>query len=436
MMNSSIHPGMGRGLWLVALAASAILSSIPRPGNSAGLTVHADALNNNAGAAKIVIDQSCVIGEPGIACASDDLRVIAGPAQFNFAAGFSAVASDLAAAQIQVHAASGGGNGGVSDYSGAIPSGYFRDNVTFNLAPGASWPQTFTVRLVVEGRFSKTFLGNGGGTYYYGVFRSGAVPEPGIDVVSIFMSSAMTFPRVHEKIVTLNGPTSFDVQARLTLNATTERPVVVDFSTRTLDGLRFEIDLPPELVMISQSGAFLTEPHVEEDILLPVPCPGEDCFAFPACVSIECFFPGMRRFDPPIVRGYEYEIPSGSFLALELPTDVGDGQYDLQLFDDVPGTFGLAQPLAGGTPFYFIPGKVDRFRVLGIESEAGLDPTDPQAFVTNLAFGGPYGSLVMTPLMFACANGIDDDADGLTDVDDGDPGCDDVDDDSERGTVA
>jgi hypothetical protein len=39
-------------------------------------------------------------------------------------------------------------------------------------------------------------------------------------------------------------------------------------------------------------------------------------------------------------------------------------------------------------------------------------------------------------LMFACANGIDDDADGLTDVDDGDPGCDDVDDDSERGTVA
>lgn len=436
MMKSSIHPRMGRGLWLVVLAAPAILFSVPRPGNSAGLTVHADALNNNAGAAKVVIDQSCVIGEPGTPCASDVLRVIAGPADFNSTVGYGAVSSDLAAAQIRAHAASGGGNGGVSDYSGALPSGYFRDNVTFSLAPGATWPQAFTVRLVVEGRFSKTFLGNGGGTYYHGAFRSDVLVDPGLVVGTTFMSSSTSFPAVHEKVVTLNGPTSFSVDASLSLNATTERPVVVDFSTRTLDGLRFEVVLPPELVMTSQSGVFLTDPPADEPVIIPDPCPGDFCFVFPPCDSMECFFPTSAAFDPPIVRGYEYEIPSGSFLSLELPTDIGDGQYDLQIFDDEQGSFGLAQPLAGGTPFYFIPGRVDRFRVLGIEAEAGLDPTDPQAFVTMLAFGGPYGSLVMTPLMFACANGIDDDADGLTDVDDGDPGCEDVDDDSERGSLA
>ena len=44
--------------------------------------------------------------------------------------------------------------------------------------------------------------------------------------------------------------------------------------------------------------------------------------------------------------------------------------------------------LDAGERFDFTGGGVDRFRVLGIEPSAGLDPTDVQAFVTEIGFTG------------------------------------------------
>lgn len=44
--------------------------------------------------------------------------------------------------------------------------------------------------------------------------------------------------------------------------------------------------------------------------------------------------------------------------------------------------------LIRGVTFDFGVGGVDRFRILGIETSAGLNPTDPTAFVTGLTFTG------------------------------------------------
>ena len=48
----------------------------------------------------------------------------------------------------------------------------------------------------------------------------------------------------------------------------------------------------------------------------------------------------------------------------------------------------LRLQLWNGQRFDFGGGGVDRFRVLGIEPSAGLDPTDVQAFVTEIGFVG------------------------------------------------
>jgi hypothetical protein len=53
---------------------------------------------------------------------------------------------------------------------------------------------------------------------------------------------------------------------------------------------------------------------------------------------------------------------------------------DQWIFDTVIGA---------GNSFDFGIGGVDRFRILGIEPDAELDPTDPSAFVTGLTFTGP-----------------------------------------------
>ena len=44
--------------------------------------------------------------------------------------------------------------------------------------------------------------------------------------------------------------------------------------------------------------------------------------------------------------------------------------------------------LTGGVAYDFGSGGVDRFRILGIETSAGLDPNNTTAFITGLTFTG------------------------------------------------
>jgi hypothetical protein len=94
--------------------------------------------------------------------------------------------------------------------------------------------------------------------------------------------------------------------------------------------------------------------------------------------------------DPEVAVGYDYAIGAGdpSFKSVVLPAGVGDGHYQLWGFDANNQAVLLDADLVGGTTYSFAAGGVSRFRVTGIETSAGLDPTSTTAFITGLDFVG------------------------------------------------
>ncbi|MEZ6130828.1 MAG: Ig-like domain-containing protein [Planctomycetaceae bacterium] len=122
--------------------------------------------------------------------------------------------------------------------------------------------------------------------------------------------------------------------------------------------------------------------------------------------------PRIRRwYDPEVAVGYDYEVNPGgdNFTAVEFVSGFGDDQYTIEFIDGAGvmqvvtvGDFELfdfEDPAQGNTS-----GGVSFFRVTGIEPEAGLDPDDPAAFPTGLAFadaddnGEAIVDFTMTPL--------------------------------------
>lgn len=94
--------------------------------------------------------------------------------------------------------------------------------------------------------------------------------------------------------------------------------------------------------------------------------------------------------DPLVAIGYDYVVDSGAnFASVQLPT-LGDGLYDLWLWDDTFGSWVDANvDLMGGLGYDFGGEGVGAFRILGIEPGLGLDPYDTTAFVTGLWFAAP-----------------------------------------------
>lgn len=91
--------------------------------------------------------------------------------------------------------------------------------------------------------------------------------------------------------------------------------------------------------------------------------------------------------DPVVAIGYDYVVNSGPNVASVILPDIGDGVFELYAWDGAGyGNF-LGEALAG-VEFDFVSGGVDRFRVMGIETDAGVDPTDDMAFITGLTFVG------------------------------------------------
>lgn len=66
--------------------------------------------------------------------------------------------------------------------------------------------------------------------------------------------------------------------------------------------------------------------------------------------------------------------------------DIGDGQFVIQSFDEGAGEWIDLMNAAAGEEILFGPGGIRRFRVMGIEAGANLDPNDPTAFVTGVSF--------------------------------------------------
>ncbi|MDY0054910.1 MAG: nidogen-like domain-containing protein [Methyloversatilis sp.] len=102
--------------------------------------------------------------------------------------------------------------------------------------------------------------------------------------------------------------------------------------------------------------------------------------------------------DPDIAIGYDYIVNSGpSITSVLLPT-FGDGLYDLWLWNGEAWE-ASGDVLTGGVTFTFAE-AVSRFRILGIEEGAALDPLNPTAFVTGLTFDatGPV-SMAQNPIV-------------------------------------
>jgi len=105
--------------------------------------------------------------------------------------------------------------------------------------------------------------------------------------------------------------------------------------------------------------------------------------------------------DPVVAIGYDYEVNAGpNFASVLLPLGIGDDQYNLVLWDGTDYTID-GGVLTGGTEHFFGGAGVDRFRILGIETSAGLDPNDGLAFVTGLTFAGAGNvQMSMNPVTF------------------------------------
>jgi hypothetical protein len=89
--------------------------------------------------------------------------------------------------------------------------------------------------------------------------------------------------------------------------------------------------------------------------------------------------------DPIVAIGYDYQIgaENPNFASVTLP-DIGDGLFDLYLWNGIDWVFSMG--LVQGTEHMFGGTGVDRFRILGIETSAGLDPLSTTAFITGLSF--------------------------------------------------
>lgn len=103
--------------------------------------------------------------------------------------------------------------------------------------------------------------------------------------------------------------------------------------------------------------------------------------------------------DPLVAIGYDYAVGPGdpNFESVLLPS-AGDDQFDLYLHDGTGWVFDRV--LAAGQTHTFPVGGVDRFRILGIEAAAGLNPRNATAFITGLSFvaSGRFTG-TMTPLI-------------------------------------
>lgn len=89
--------------------------------------------------------------------------------------------------------------------------------------------------------------------------------------------------------------------------------------------------------------------------------------------------------DPVVAVGYEYIVNSGPNVTSVILPDIGDGLYEVYGWDGTGFNVLLGDAFAN-IAFDFSTGGVDMFQVLGIETSALLDPTNPLAFVTGLTF--------------------------------------------------
>lgn len=164
----------------------------------------------------------------------------------------------------------------------------------------------------------------------------------------------------------------------------------------------------PFSVTISRSETFINFTPLKsgqpEAIFLPTvsrDTDPNDEFAAPFMFDIDVTDGLPCLIDPFVAVGYDYEIGAEDtvqFASVTLPS-IGDNLFNLYLFDTT-GPYLTKAGLGAGEQYNFPSGGVNKFRVLGIEKLANLDPTNTTAFITELTFTGTgQFTGTMTPIV-------------------------------------
>jgi len=131
------------------------------------------------------------------------------------------------------------------------------------------------------------------------------------------------------------------------------------------------------------SGGTVTRGFIATPAAMPTGTTSSGAYTFTVDVV-----PGTPIFiDPPVAVGYDYSIGKNNprIATVRLPIGIGDSMYRVK-------AQGRKFTLAGGDLLDFrsngFPGGVSDFTVSCIEVEAALDPSNPQAFPTELTFVG------------------------------------------------
>jgi hypothetical protein len=165
--------------------------------------------------------------------------------------------------------------------------------------------------------------------------------------------------------------------------------------TDVAQAFQWHLNLAPgesTIITKSKSGQFA-------DVLLPDEPEPDGDFQF----EFEVVVIEPRWFDPALAIGYDYEVSDNAVTAIRLPVGLGDNQYELYL-PDAQG--GFATPpirLPGGKTYDDFAEPASRFRVLGIEVDAGLDAANAAAFPTELT---PAQTGTMTLTMSAIPENV------------------------------
>lgn len=105
--------------------------------------------------------------------------------------------------------------------------------------------------------------------------------------------------------------------------------------------------------------------------------------------------------DPEVAVGFDYAVGAGDpwFESVTMPTGVGDDVFDLWLWNGTDWA-DTGMDLFGGQQHIFGGQGVDRFRITGIETGAGINPRAAGAFTTGVSFvGNGTFNGTMTPLV-------------------------------------
>jgi len=153
-------------------------------------------------------------------------------------------------------------------------------------------------------------------------------------------------------------------------------------------GATVTIDITKDVILGSGSSPF--------DPVLPTDPVAGDPFEFP---DLNVNPADTWWLDPEVAIGYDYSSSTVNFASVTVPgsgvgdADIGDGLFDIYLFDTGTGDFtNLVATLDGSDPgnntFTFTSSGVDQFSIRGIEVSAGLDPDDVTAFSAGVTFVG------------------------------------------------